>query len=153
MHLALKRTPASDATRWERWFAALTKWRLVSDYSHGGIVIDGRLYHSSARQGGLGWEPFDMAQASVGWDFIDLGNERDGLAQSLFLRLHGTPYNYVGLLGFVVPWHIETDRLYCFEWCALAMGIPVTARITPERLLAAATTTRHRRVFLRPEES
>ena len=47
MYLALKRTPASDATRAQREFAALTKWRLCSQYSHGGIVLDGWLYHSA----------------------------------------------------------------------------------------------------------
>lgn len=152
MRLALKRTPASDATRLERWFAALTRWRLVSRYSHGGIVINGCLYHSSARRGGLDWEPFDMSNASTGWDFVDLGHERDAAALALFGRMRGTPYDYIGLLGFVLPWNFNDHRrMYCFEWCALAMGLPITARITPERLLAAATQARSSRAFSRPE--
>ena len=31
----------------------------------------------------------------------------------------------------------DSKRLYCFERCALAMGLPVAGRITPELLLAA----------------
>ena len=30
----------------------------------------------------------------------------------------------------------DSKRLYCFEWCALAMGLPMAGRITPELLLA-----------------
>lgn len=149
MHLALKRTPASDATRAQRLFAALTRWRLVSRYSHGGIVLDGWLYHSALQHGGLSRERFDMATASDGWDFVDIGPERDRDMLRLFRDCWGTPYDLFGLLAFVLPGHYDDPRsLYCFEWCALAMGIPLRQRMTPELLLLAATTQPgNRRVF------
>ncbi len=141
MYLALKRTPASDATRLERRFAALTRWRLVSQYSHGGIVLDGWLYHSALQHGGLSRERFDMHTASDGWDFVYLGPERDRDMLRLFRDYRGTPYDLFGLLAFVLPGHYDDPQsLYCFEWCALAMGIPLRQRMTPELLLLAATT-------------
>ena len=149
MHLTLKRTPASDATRAQRLFAALTRWRLASQYSHGGIVLDGWLYHSALQHGGLSRERFDMGSASDGWDFVDLGPERDRDMLRLFRDYRGTPHDLFGLLAFVLPGHYDDPRsLYCFEWCALAMGIPLRQRMTPELLLLAATTQPgNRRVF------
>ena len=48
------------------------------------------------------------------------------------------------LLAFVLPWRVsDRKRLYCFEWCALAMGLQVAGRITPELLLCAAMKGAH----------
>ena len=137
MQLALKRTPASNATRWQRTFAALTKWRLCSNYSHGGIVIDGRLFHATATNG-LTSQPFDIAAASAGWDFVDLGQGNDAAVKALFEQRQGTKYDWFGLLAFVLPWRADDSLLYCFEFCALAMGLPINGRVTPEMLLRAA---------------
>ena len=83
--------------------------------------------------------------------FVGIGGD-DAAALDLFHRLRGAQYDYIGLLGFVLPWNFNDHRrMYCFEWCALAMGLPITARITPERLLAAATQARSSRAFSRPE--
>ena len=141
MFLALKRTPAQSATRGQRIFSALTKWRLCSQYSHGGIIIGGTLYHSTVQHGGLQCEPFDMATASSGWDFFDIGAVRDASALRTFAERRGTPYDWVGLLAFVLPLAGNDSKLYCFEWCALALGMPITNRVTPEDLMAAALRT------------
>ena len=140
MLLALKRTPASDATPTQIALADFTKWRLCSKYSHGGIVIGNQLLHSSFKDHGLTSEPFDVATASTGWDFYDLGSERDAYVLALFEQLKGTPYDLLGLAIFVYAGKNAGDakRLYCFEWCALAMGLPVNGRVTPEMLLRAA---------------
>ena len=146
MMLALRRTAADSATWWQRIFAWATRVRLVSDYCHGGIVIDGLLYQVNAASG-LHVTDFDPAK----WDLYDApGNDADALL--LYRLWQHARYDYIGLLAFVTPWKLgQASRLYCFEWCALAMGLPITARITPERLLAAATQARSSRAFLRPE--
>lgn len=144
MHLALKRTPASDATRLQRACCTAIKVRLVSQYCHGGIVIDGWLYHATAEEG-LGREPFDMAKANDGWDFFDLGSERDTEALFVYSVLEGTGYDWFSLLAFVLPGRIsDARRLYCFEWCALAMGLEPYGRVTPEILLATAVRCRRK---------
>ena len=146
MMLALRKTPPTDATAWQRRFAALTHWRLVSQYSHGGIDIGGSMYHVTAADG-LHRSSYDPTL----WDTFDIGGD-DAAALDLFHRLRGAQYDYIGLLGFVLPWNLnDHQRMYCFEWCALAMGLPITARITPERLLAAATQARSSRAFSHSE--
>ena len=136
MKLALKRTPASNATWMQRAFAALTRWRLVSQYSHGGVVVNGYLIHATA-QHGLMIERFNPARA--GWDLFELGTARDAEVERLFDTLGAVKYDWISLLAFVLPWRVsDHKRLYCFEWCALAMGLDVKGRITPELLLGAA---------------
>lgn len=138
MYLALKRTPASDATWWQRACAWLIKARLVSQYSHAGVVIGGRLYHATA-QHGLTDEPFDMATASAGWDFVDWGSAHDAAALALYQRRKGAGYDWFGLLAFVLPGrYTDSARLYCFAWAALARGLDIRQRVTPELLLVAA---------------
>ena len=126
MMLALRKTPPTDATAWQRRFAALTRWRLLTACTAAAMT----------RRCGTRSTSAGMMAAAL----------------DLFHRLRGTPYDYIGLLGFVLPWNFnDRQRMYCFEWCALAMGLPITARITPERLLAAATQARSSRAFSRPE--
>ena len=134
MKLALRATAAKDANAAERAFAALTRWRLASQWCHGGIVVGDTLYQVNARNGlhSCGYTP-------ERWDLIDLGGERDAAALRLFRELEGTEYDYLGVLGFGLPVRGDDDRLYCFEWCAMAMGVPHHRWMTPERLLAHIT--------------
>lgn len=146
MMLALRRTAAEDATWWQRLFAWATRVRLVSDYCHGGIVINGMMYQVNAARG-LHVSTYDPAK----WDVYDvLGSDETALL--LFDLWQHARYDYIGLLAFVTPWRLgQSGRLYCFEWCALCLGIPITDRITPERLLAAALNpARERAGFFTP---
>ena len=62
----------------------------------------------------------------------------DAVALELFDALAGARYDYLGVLGFGLPVRGDADRLYCFEWCALAMGVEHQRWMTPEKLLLAA---------------
>jgi hypothetical protein len=138
MKLALKTTAGSSATRWQRLQSALIGWRMCSAYCHGAIVIGDLLLHATP-QGGLhatmDWDP-------AKWVLIDVGGERDAQALALFDARIGAPYNWLGVLGFVLPWVPGSkNSLYCFAWCALALGVPSARWITPERLLAHIVVT------------
>lgn len=133
MKLALRRTAAENATWAQRQFAALTRWRLCSVYCHGGIVIGDRMYQANAKYG-----LHDCDFTPERWDLFDLGDERDAAALALFSELEGDKYDYLGVLGFGLPVRGDADRLYCFEWCALAMGVEPQRWMTPEKLLLAA---------------
>lgn len=131
MKLALRKDAATDANWAERTFAALTRWRLTSQWCHGGVVIGDRLYHSNAREG-LHCSDYTPER----WDLIELGPQLDAHALSQFDRLQGAKYDFLGVMGFVFPGlRGSADRFYCFEWCAVAMDMPPTEWITPELLL------------------
>ncbi|MFV0680314.1 hypothetical protein [Ottowia sp.] len=132
----MRATPSASATRPQRWFSALTRWRLCSQWCHGGVVLDGDLLHSNRAHGlhrvpAADWEPHK-------WHLIDLGSARDAQVATLFDVWEGTAYDVLGVLGFALPIGGDQHRLYCFEWCALAMGIPHAQWMTPERLLLHA---------------
>lgn len=131
MKLALRRTAASDAKWFQRFFAWLTKVRLVSVYCHGGIVIGDTLYQANAKHG-LHTSEYNPDH----WDLFELGSERVIQTLNLFRFLKGSKYDYLGVLGFGIPGIRGNNRkLYCFEWCAMAMGIPHENWMTPEKLL------------------
>ena len=137
MRLALKTTSSSSATRWQRLQSALIGWRMCSEYCHGGIVVGDLLLHATPG-GGLhataDWNPSK-------WTLIDFGPAHDAQALALFDANVGAPYDWPGVLGFVLPWvRGKKKALYCFEWCALALGAPPARRMTPERLLAHIAT-------------
>ena len=133
MKLALRSTPSASGNWLARAAAAVTRWRLCSQYCHGGIVIGDRLLHATSKDGlhaTTDWEP-------AKWTLIDLGHLRDATALSLFDRRIGAPYDWLGVFGFALPWvRGRRHALYCFEWCALALGAKPARWMTPERLLA-----------------
>ena len=130
MKLALRKTNAG--TLFGKLFNIATRWRLHTAYPHGGIVVDGMLYHSTFTDG-LHVELFKPE----GWDVFDVGGS-DGAALALYVVLKGAKYDAISLLAFLLPWRVrDSQRLYCFEWCWIALtGENPSERITPERLLA-----------------
>ncbi|MDR0275940.1 MAG: hypothetical protein LBI48_11505 [Burkholderiaceae bacterium] len=137
MKLALRAAASSSGSWLDRLFAAVTRWRLCSQWCHAGIVVGDLLIQANAQRGLHGtwdWEPLK-------WRLIDLGPGRDRLALALFDAHMGAAYDWPGVLGFVLPWvRGKRRKLYCFEWCALALGAPPARWQTPERLLAHIVT-------------
>jgi hypothetical protein len=129
VYVALRKT--SPGGFWRGVFATLTKWRLVTRYPHAGIVVDGRVYHTTL-SGGLHAEDFDR----TGWDLFATSGDKSQVLEQ-FSRLEGTPYDWFSLLAFVFPWRIsDSSRLYCYEWVYLArMGFVPPDRITAEDLI------------------
>lgn len=111
--------------------AAIIKARLVSDFYHGGVVVDNVLMHSTLGKG-LHCVPF----RPDGWYILDVGNSQDLHALDGFVRFENAGYDLFSLTAFVVPWRMsDARRWYCFEWqwYCLTGEIP-TFRVTPEKL-------------------
>jgi len=133
MKLALRRSAAEGASTLDRALSWVIKTRLVTRYPHAGIVIDGVLYHSTGRKG-LHADKLDGAD----WVLIDIGGN-DDRALGLFHEYRGAGYDWVSLLAFVGLKARDSRRMYCYEWCYLAMtGKKYKGRVTPELLLMAA---------------
>jgi hypothetical protein len=108
----------------------------VSQYSHAGIVVNGRLLHATSGKGLHAVEPRDWSPER--WDLIDFGGD-DAAVEATFRQYEGAHYDWFSLLAFVGLRVRDSRRMYCFEWCWLAMtGLVPTKRITPEMLLRAA---------------
>lgn len=131
MQLALK--TKSDPGLLQRLFYLVTKARLLTEFPHAGIVSNGLLFHTNYSNG-LHAQAFDPE----GWVLLDVPDTHD--VEALFALHRGTPYDAFSLLAFVLPWRVrDGDRMYCFEWCWLAMtGETPSGRVTPEMLLTLA---------------
>jgi hypothetical protein len=129
VYVALRKT--SPGGFWRGVFATLTKWRLVTRYPHAGIVVDGRVYHTTLSDG-LHDEEFK----SYGWALRKTDRKKEDVLQ--IYEVHkGTPYDWFSLLAFIFPWRISNSKwLYCFEWVYLAIkGFVPPDRITAEDLI------------------
>ena len=133
MKLALRKGPTNPA--WNHRLAAwLIRNRLVSRYSHGGIVIDGDLYHATATHG----VNVELFTGGPEWDVFDIGGN-DAEAVKLFGERMGSGYDWFSLLAFALIPARDSRRWYCFELCYLLMtGKNPTERVTPEDLLLLA---------------
>jgi hypothetical protein len=129
MQLALRRTDSK--TFLGKLFSIATRWRLHTKYPHAGIVVEGTLYHTTLNKG-LHSEPFNPE----GWDVFDFGRS-DAYARAAFNARKGAAYDAFSLIAFVLPWRArDSRRLYCYEWCWLAMTAEnPDVKITPEDLL------------------
>lgn len=135
MLLVLKKNPFKKESIPIRILSQLIKWRLVSKYSHGGIVVGDKLLHCTSK--GLIEVPWEYDDTV--WDIVDLGNDKDEYVVHLFNQCKGTKYDWFSLLGFILPWRVTNRKaMYCFEWCVLAMGKDIICRVTPEVLLRIA---------------
>ena len=141
MQLALKKSPASDAGAWDKALSWLIKARLASSYCHGGIVIDGDLYHVMPREGLCRVAAGDWSPQR--WDLFDIPRSGRGTAcraqtaLALFKRFAGADYDWLSLLAFVGLPIRDHARFYCFEWCYLGITQRLPhGRVTPERLLS-----------------
>jgi len=135
MLLALRKDAPADATLWQRFACWAIKARLASQYCHGGVVIDGRMYHSTSARGLHMLDAHEWTPDR--WVLIDLGDERDAEVLQIFTHgLAGSEYDWLSLLAFVGLPARDASRMYCFEWCWLAMiGEKPESRVTPELLI------------------
>lgn len=147
MLLALRSDAPVGANWLQRLFCWLIRNRLVSMWCHGGIVIDGVLYHSTILRGPHTLQPGEWAPTH--WDLFDMGGD-DDKARELFAIACQPPenkfariiwkftkgYDIFSLIAFVGP-NIRVSWLhYCFELCHLMYtGTFPVKRITPEILL------------------
>jgi hypothetical protein len=133
MQLALRRDAPVNATSWQRLACWAIRARLVSQFSHGGIVIDGLLYHSTSARGLHALNFHEWTPEN--WLLIDVQLDKS-IALMYFEKYKNSPYDWISLLSFVGIKTSDSSRFYCFEWCWLAMtGEVPNLRVTPELLI------------------
>lgn len=133
--LALRYKLPAEAPKMAAIGTKLIEVRLVTNFSHGGILIGSDLYHSNAAHGVHKEADADLS----GYMLIDLGDEHDARALALFAMVEGKDYDWFSLGAFVITNMRDSERWYCFELCYLLMtgNIPL-ARVTGEVLLTEA---------------
>jgi hypothetical protein len=129
VYLALRKTDSPGFLK--GLFSKYTRWRLKTIYPHCGIVVGGRLCHSTF-QDNLHWSDFDPAE----FDLFEVGVSETTIYDRFDL-VKTEKYDWLGLLSFLFPFKLgDKNWLYCYEWSwfALTGNLP-EQKITPEILL------------------
>jgi hypothetical protein len=136
MKLAFRRGAPLNATLWQKFTCWVIKARLVSQYCHGGVVIDGSLYHATAKRGLHVLGPTEWSPKN--WDIFEVGGD-DALALKNFAQFKGAKYDWFSLLAFVGLYARDSRRFYCFDWQFFAKtGKMAKNRVTPESLISGS---------------
>lgn len=92
-------------------------------WSHSEVVIDGRCYSASVRDGGVRWKDIDVTTGR--WDVLDRPGVEPGEAYMRYRQREGLGYDWPGALAWGLPFLKQSPRRdYCFELCAHMLGLP-----------------------------
>ncbi len=105
-----------------RLFDRLIRWYTKSKFSHCEIVIDGMASSADAwtnRVRAIPASGFNPAN----WEKIQVAS--DAIKATTFVSSQlGKKYDWLGILGFFLPVKLQnSNRWYCSEFCAAALGI------------------------------
>lgn len=137
MKLALYAGPAkSIAQKLIHWAICLFTW---SRYSHVELVIDGRCFSASNRDGGVRAKFIDLYSGR--WDVIEIPERfqaKTWAAIAWFRRHDGENYDWIGCARLCPLLHwlpARSDHHFCSKAIAEALGLPNPDDYTPQRLL------------------
>ena len=103
-----------------------------SRYSHVELVLDGKCYSSSLRDGGVRSKYINLHPDK--WDVVGI-NCREQLAYEWFRTHDGERYDWWGVWRFLLPLlPNKADQWFCSEAVAAALGLSNAEDYTPEDL-------------------
>lgn len=138
--LALYRGPSGRVTsllkaqhRLVHWGICLRTW---SRHSHAELYIDGICYSSSERENGVRSKIINLETGR--WDVIDLPYASADKCRAWFDAHEGQKYDWMGILGFLLPVKHDKDKWFCFEAVGAMLEIPRAHRLNASKLLVHA---------------
>lgn len=114
-----------------------------SKWSHAELVIGGVCYSSSTRDGGVRGKHIDLTSGR--WDVveIDLSPEQVDGALLWFFKHDGDPYDWAGVVRYVLPFLPHGLREWvCFEAIGAALGFAGAQKLTANDLYKWAADRR-----------
>ena len=127
-----------------RWDDRLINWWTGKlGYSHVEIVVDDNneyiMYTSSPRDGGVRKKKHNWDEKI--WTYIKIDLDFDHL-QEIFNLTVGDKYDWLGILGFILPTKDRTHEWFCSEWCSnvlktygnKTLSILEPSKISPNKL-------------------
>lgn len=113
---------------------SLIRWKSKSIYSHCELVVDGWMYSSTVRDGGvrckIGYLPEEE------WDIIPIHFTNGESILLHYSETKNNPYGWRDLIQSQIFNRPTADDRgdFCSEWCAKALGIPDAQHYDPARL-------------------
>lgn len=116
----------------------IIKWWDAGPYSHAEIVFSDGLWASASFMDGMRVRGKYIAPSADKWDYIDLPDGYEKPARDFFNATDGVKYDLLGQVRFIVaPLRGNSDKYWCSEWVAEALGMSEPWRYGPNGLYAA----------------
>lgn len=113
------------------FFDKLIRWWTKSPYSHVALVDNGICYEADANTGKVIRWKWLTRYIPENWDLIEVDSKN---AATFMATQVGKGYDYLGILGFILPWKPQVkSKWYCSELVAAALGMSKTS-ISPGTL-------------------
>jgi hypothetical protein len=96
-------------------------WWTNGKYSHVELIIDDMMYSTSPRDRCVRVKKHKFDKNV--WDYIEINNVDEAKIIEFFEMTKGQRYDWLGILGFVVPLKDRTNDWFCSEWCSNALKI------------------------------
>lgn len=104
-----------------------------SRWSHAELVIVGKCYSSSNRDGGVRSKWINLHSGH--WELFDLPDDFAEPALAWFEKHKGSRYDWPGVFGFVIPWIKHAiSRFFCFEAVGEMLGMSRTHKLNANDL-------------------
>lgn len=95
----------------------LIRWWTKGSYSHTELVTDDFKYMYSSSGLDNGVRKKEHYYDTKKWDYIKVDVSLD-LVIKVFNLTKDSKYDWLGILGFVLPFQDRANKWFCSEWCA-----------------------------------
>jgi len=96
------------------WTDKLIAWWTKGPYSHAELIIDGYMYSTSPRDLKVRKKKH-IIDINV-WDYVNIEIPQIENGLEFFNQVKGEPYDWFGILGFVLPFKDRTNEWFCSEF-------------------------------------
>jgi len=103
------------------WTDRLIAFYTKGKYSHTELIIDDFMYSTSPRDGKVRKKKHIYCENI--WDYVEVKNIEKEKILEFFELTKGQKYDYIGILGFVIPFKDRSNEWFCSEWVSNALKI------------------------------
>ena len=116
----------------------LIRWWDDGPYSHCEVVFSDGLWASASFMDNLCVRGKHINPSPANWDYLHIPDKYEQPARQFLAETDGMKYDVLGLVRFIVaPMRGVSDKYWCSEWVAEALGLEDPWRYGPNGLYAA----------------
>jgi len=105
------------------WQDKIICWWTKGPYSHVELIIDGYMYSTSPRDKKVRVKPHKFDENKWEYVILNINDDKIDEFKAFFEQTKGLPYDWAGILGFVIPLADKEKKYFCSEWVTKALII------------------------------
>ena len=106
-------------------------------YSHTEIVVGDYMYSTSPRDGSVRKKEHIIDLSTWDYKTIEIPNSRLKDLELFYDMTKGLPYDWAGIIGFIIPFTDKENKYFCSEWVTkslMIMGVPQVFKVEPSKV-------------------